>query len=354
MKKIIIFSIITFVIMFVVASYLNNDKRKDEKIIIVSSGSGGDKNASIIIDEYLNNKGVDSVICDLSEIKNYKKYKTYLVIGQASVADFINNRDFFGKNVFLYSHILSNKMIDFVKNNKVKMLVTEAEYNLHKNELDKSKILTIPLALPTYLPSKSKIIYDENKQIIEIIFENPIIHLGGSYKDANGNDVAIKDDNFAKVKDRLNIKNTDKVSIITHPRTFMDIKNNPELIKDRFIAIATKDGLSNSKFFVSKDIYDLVQNNKDIFTGINVFQSPPYNGILYAINEISMKQQHFISVDQYNAFADIRVRVDGFLLNEDDESQSNYLYQYNKTDINSDLLRQLLKLKEEIKITNDK
>ncbi|QED23220.1 hypothetical protein [Candidatus Deianiraea vastatrix] len=251
-------------------------------------------------------------------------------------------------NISFYLHIISPEIIDFAKNNQnITIITTESEKNLNKKTIS-SNVISIPLAIPTYLKSESVQAYEDNKKVIHELLSRATIHLGGLYKNAQNQDVIITDSQFQSIPKDLNLTSKNHVSVIVHPRTFKDVIDKPMQIKKRLLLL-TKDGKLNKNmhFFVPKNLYDILnaKENSGLFSGFNIQLSPPYNGVLYAINELQMcEQKQFVSVDQYNAFADIKCKVHGFLLNKSDVNQKKYLNKYNSINLNQDVLKGFLKI----------
>jgi hypothetical protein len=333
------------IIIFIAIFNFGFTHKNDASVVIFVKGSGGDKNGSLLLEQYLIKKNIKTQIVDNINYKETDNNIThYLIVGQGAVLDFMQNysKESFKSKIFLYSHIISPDILSFIQKHKdIILITTKSEINLSKN-IKNLNIIDLPLAIPTYLKSESQISYHKNKEKIDKILQYPTIHLGGSYKDPSGNNVLIADSQFENIKKELKIKNSVKVSIIVHPRTFADIIEDNNAIKNRLIAIANKNGIQNTYFFVNTKLYDIISKNIIFFKDFNISESPEYSGVLYALNELKNNKKQYVSVDQYNAFSDIKNHVIGFLLNKNDINQLAYLENYNKLKLDNNILQNFL------------
>jgi hypothetical protein len=329
-------------------SALNNSKKNVPQVQLIVKSDGGDKNAALLLQKYLTTKNISTeIISSYEDALIMKKDVKYIFIGQGVSLEFIkNNNDItkYNKDIYFYMHIISPDVIYFINNNKNAVLITTASQKILNSNKISNNIISIPLAMPTYLKKDSELLYVNNKNKIDKLLSRPTIHLGGSYKNNSGADVLISSNTFKDLKSNLQISPSQEVSIIIHPRTFKDILNNKIAILERFRDIANHKSIHNTYFFVPNDLYQIVKENFNLFKDFHIELSPAYNAILYAINEINIGKQNYVSVDQYNAFSDIKTRVVGFLLNQGDIDQKTYLKYYNSLDLNKEILKDFLRI----------
>lgn len=330
----------TFIATFMIFACNNTPPSID----LVVKSEGGDKKASILLQEYFTKNKIQSTLTQEEEPDIEKFSKKIIFMGQTASLNFIKYykdepipKE---KSIFLYSHIINQELLDFVvSNDNVKLITTESEKQIYQ-DVPEGKIISIPLAVPTYLKSEGKKAYIDHKDAIDEVIKYPAIHLGGSYKNPKNQDVVIDTEVYSNLKNNLQIEETANISVILHPRTFNDILNDENKIHDRLLAISGKNGTKNTHFFAPANLYNKVKDNIK-FSEFKIYPSPNYTGILYAVNTFNVKEQ-FVSVDQYNAFADIKIKVHGFLLNQDDVNQSKYLEVYSNLNVDIDMLKNFL------------
>lgn len=312
------------------------------EVLIIANGSGGDKNAAVLIQGYLNKKKVKTKLFDTEAFKNdVDEVKNVLIIGQDAtlliLSDDILKRKIKDKKVIFYSHIINDKTLSIIKNNQnIRLITTKSELNLLKHR--SKNITALPLALPTYTKVDARKNYEKDKKNTDTVLKNPTLHLGGAYKNSQNEVVEISNDRYSKViKEIIKQNNVKKLSILTHPRTFFGLKENCDIIK-RLKAIFIN---KNIYVYVPLSLFDKLKNEPEI-KNLNLGCYENYNAILYKINEAREIEKQFVTIDQYNAFADINKKVTPIFLNENDKNQKEYAKIYVKTPLGQDLLKQIL------------
>lgn len=329
--------------------YLNNACAED-RVAIFTKGKGGDYNSGQILTNRIKQANIkiepynlsDKLLSEIS-LKDTTKV---ILLGHGTVNEFLQKFDannFTNKDVFVYSHLYSKELINFIKNiatttqKQVVVYVTESQlYNFEVKLPSNIQIVSSPLVINSYYPDAAKNLFKQNSSQIKQIIANQTIHLGGSYYNSENNLVQINDNDIKNALKKLPLGKKQVTSVILHPRIFMDFKTaDGNFILDKVlsrinfirkvVALRTNDKVRIFLPQFIKQKIDKVAGTEEIFA------TPNYDSIIFAINnlqkEINIGTQ-FISADQYNAFANIKIPVYPFLLKPDDKEQGDYILSY--------------------------
>ncbi|NRB10298.1 MAG: hypothetical protein HRU35_01590 [Rickettsiaceae bacterium] len=365
--SLILFLTVTFLILLYNPNYIiaNSSKTisnmEHKQLIVLSKGTGGDMKAATIFTSKINNHLKDYAIkYNIDDFnparlnKNLDGYTEIVLIGNPTVNKVVGNKELYhlaNKNLFIYSHLYNPQIITNIKdiiNNKAKMIyafVAEFQKKSFQDDpeikqliaADKLKIYYSPLIASSYLPSKNyeSKVTSELIKVKELIENRAVIHLGGSYYNSHGDFIKITNQEFKNALEKLALS-TKSVTILFHPRVFLDLKNNNKYdigkIGQRldFIAdiIKNNNNITDIKFSIPKFILQKLPDNHK-HDSYMIITAPPYDAILNYINQNeTINSRQYVSVDQYNAFANINKSVIPFLLNENDQEQLLYMKSY--------------------------
>lgn len=345
--------------LIIVCCFYLSTANAESKIMIITKGSGGDYFGALILSDRLKTRNVETVIYNLSNDSlseiNTSNIAKIILLGQGAINDLVTNckaSDFYNKEVFVYSHLYNQRIVDFIQKianknkNKVTIYVTKSQlHNFEINLSDNIQIVSSFLVMNSYQSTdllKTEAI--NNLDLIKQILTKQTIHLGGSYYNSGNVFVPVNSNNITEALKKLPLDKKQASSVLLHPRTFMDCKAQDgsldlqkafQRINSIYPAI-TNDATTGQmvNFFLPKFIWQQLGKFVQQEKLYNIFPAPNYNAILYTINEAKSLHikigKQFISADQYNAFANIKVPVYPFLLQTNDQEQKDYISSYRK------------------------
>lgn len=336
-------------------------------ILVITYGSGGDFSGANVLYKKLKLAGEKVKLHNLEEVNigstDFIKAKTLVIIGLDAI-NLLMNREIILSNdkIIFYAHLYNSRMVDYINNiaklklhkkTKVTVCITSSQLNSLRNFknffANSIDILSSKLVINPYSESKTlKKTTHANMDKISQILVNQTMHLGGSYKNLQNEWVYINNDSIAYAIKNLPIEEG-KISILLHPRTFIDCKQNNgkfnlKKLQERIIFIDDITRLYHKKItevylYVPKFIWEKLLLINKVDANLNIFPIPNYNEILFVLNnqnlvKYELKKQ-FISIDQYNAFASIKTPIYPFIINNKDREQVDYLNHYKQLIINN-------------------
>lgn len=351
----------SLLIILITALSSNNTTLASNNSFIVTHGNGGDYEASRSLHKRLNLQKNNIDLFNLSTEEGFKNFismsgeaEIMIMIGQNAInmlAD--KNPGIKCKKILFYSHLYSPDMINFINNSlfckdaEITVYITESQLEtlrtasfFFRKDID---VIPFPLVINSYFETEElKNLALTNSDVISNILTGNTIHLGGSYKNSLDQWVYVDDNDIEKSIKKLPLGDK-KLSVLIHPRTFFDCKIDGKLfdfdkVRKRLLSLdkSIKKHHSNVTdlfLYLPSFIIDQLDSSGKFPSELNIFASPDYNAILFMINNPDLIKKgnlhtQFISVDQYNAFANIKFPVYPFLLKDNDLEQQNYLKSY--------------------------
>lgn len=328
-------------------------KQDGFRTLIITKGGGGDAAGAAVIRNRWHRGMPD--LANLSQMPldelELGKYNCVLVIGQGAVNDVVQSdtisAKLSGKSVGLYAHLIDQNALELLQK-----LGERTALNLFFTRSQLTLLKLRSISGYRLLDSQRNQVWRKASQIIETVSAakvaasdvkgspltaaDDVIWLGGNYTTSSGNRRLFTEAEIVGALKPLRgvVLPGSSIAIMLAPRVFEGGIGAEEKGK---LLVAIRDVFSQNEvtFYGNETLISDIGN-----AGVSLRTAPSYEELMRL--PWSARTRHYASVDQYNLFADMKPKMEPFLLDPNDADQALYAVDYisgNRANLTSAMLK---------------